>query len=220
VLTDQKAIDFFTDSVILVKANAEKKDSLLAKEYSISGYPTLVLVKADGTEIDRIIGYMDVDPFLKTIVDYENGIGTLADMISKFEANPDRMNAYEIADKYKYSGRPEEADTWYGKVIELGDPTDSLSAEARMSQADMIRRAHEWDKALDAYMAVEKDFPGTMQAQDCEIYIAIVYRDSGDTTKAVAQFKKYIAMFPESPDVDYCNRQLGKLTGTTEAEKN
>lgn len=220
MLTDQKAIDFFTNEVILVKANAEKKDSLLAKEYKISGYPTLVLVKPDGTEIDRIIGYMDVDPFLQTITDYEKGIGTLADMINKFDSAQDRSKAFEIADKYKYSGRPEEADTWYGKVIELGDPTDSISGEARMSQADMIRRAHEWDKALDAYRAVEKDFPGTMNAQDCEIYIAIVYRDSGDTTKAVEQYQKYIEMFPESPDVDYAQRQIDKLTGNVEEEKN
>lgn len=220
MLTDQKAIDFFTDSVILVKANAEKKDSLLAKEYKISGYPTLVLVKPDGTEIDRIIGYMEVDPFLETIVNYENGIGTLADMINKFDSAQDRSMASEIADKFKYSGRPEEANIWYNKVIELGDPTDSISADARMSQADMIRRAHDWEKALDAYQAIEKDFPGTMQAQDCEIYYAIIYRDSGDTAKAIDQYKKYIEMFPESPDVDYAQRQVDKLSGNTEKEKN
>lgn len=216
MLTDQKAIDFFTDSVILVKIDSEGPDSLIAEEYKISGLPTSVLVNADGTEIDRIIGYMDVDPFLQTIVDYQNGIGTLADMLNKFEGAPDRTMAYEIADKYKYSGRPEQADIWYGKVIELGEPTDSISGDARMAQADMIRRAHEWDKALDAYRAIEKDFPGTMYAMDCEIYIGIVYRDSGDTTKAVEQFNKYIEMFPDSPDTAYAQRQINRLTGVAE----
>ncbi|MDH4157972.1 MAG: tetratricopeptide repeat protein [candidate division Zixibacteria bacterium] len=211
-MIDQKAIDFFTTEVILAKVNAEV-DSLLAQEFHISGYPTSVLVGEDGEEIDRIVGYLEVDDFLKTIVDYQNGIGTLDDLLARAELEPDRELYLEIAEKYKYRGGSDEARNWYQKVIDAGEPTDSLSGEGRMSLADMLRRAKEYEQALEAYGSIMKDFSGEMIAQDAEIWRAIAYRQMGDTTQAINAFQEYIEHYPESEDVEYATKQIDKLKG-------
>lgn len=226
---DQKAIDYFSNKMVLAKLKAERDSSWINEkgdtivtevktgvslDYKISGYPTMVLVNADGEEIDRIVGYLEVDDLLKTLEDYQNGIGTLADLLSKAEGSEDRTLFFEIADKYKYRGAPDDATTWYEKTIDAGDAKDSMSGESRMALADMMRRAEEYDEALSAYKAVAKDFKGTSFGADAEIYQGIVYRSMGDTTKAINVFETFIKNNAESDDVDYAKKQIEKLSGS------
>ena len=95
-MTDQKVIDFFTNEMILAKVNG-KEDTLLAQQHHIVGYPTLVMVDTVGDEVDRIAGYMEPDSFLTELRNYQKGIGTLADLLRKAEASPDRPLFYKIA---------------------------------------------------------------------------------------------------------------------------
>ncbi len=218
MFTDSSAIDYFLNDMILVKVNAEV-DSNLAKSMSISGYPTLVLVDKDGVEVDRIVGYMPTEDFLQTLNDYQNDIGTLADLLRRSDTSQDRSLYGEIANKYKYSGKADDAMSWFKKIIEAGDPTDSLSGNARMSIADTYRRADDYEQALTKYQNIEKDFTGTGIGMDAVIYQAIVYRSMADTTKAVDTFKAYVERFPDSEDVEYATKQIEKLTNPAPAGK-
>ena len=209
---DPKGIEFFTNQAILVKINGNV-DTLLKKEQLVSALPTSILFDKDGVEIDRIVGFMEVDDFFQKITDYQNGIGTLADLLNRAGTETDRNLYLEIAEKYKYRGGGEEAGTWYQKVIDEGDPTDSLSGECRMSLADMKRRAEEYDAAIDVFKGVIDDYEGQMFAQDARIWIAIVHRQKGDTATAIEAFENYIKKFPESEDVEYAQSQIDKLNG-------
>ena len=181
----------------------------------MSAYPTTVLVDKNGDEVDRIVGYLETDEFLQTLENYQKGIGTLPDLLNRAQTETDRSLYFEIADKYKYRGDPEEAETWYGKVVAAGEPTDSLSGEARMALADMDRRAKNYDKALEDFKAIMTDFSGKQPATDAEIWIAIVYRLKGDTATAISGFEQFIADHPESEDTGYARAQIAKLNGDT-----
>lgn len=156
VFQSTKATDYFGKKMVLVKINAEV-DTTVARQMAISGYPTLVMVDAKGEEIDRVIGYMETDPFLKQLDDYQAGIGTLADLLNKAKTDTSRQLAYDVAEKYKYRGKPEDATAWYEKVI-VAAPKDSLAFESRMALADMSRRAKNWDESVAAFQAIAKDF--------------------------------------------------------------
>jgi len=211
-------IDYFATEVVLAKFNG-KVDTVLAKEYSISAYPTLVLTNSDGEEIDRIVGYYEAPEFVQKIKDYRNGIGTLADLLSKVETSSDRLLFYEIAEKYKYRGGTDEANTWFNKVIEAGEPTDSLSGESRVAMADMVRRTEGYGAAAKAFEAVMKDFKGTTFAETAEIYRAYYFGRAGDTAAAVTAFQDFIKHYPESEDVEWAQKQVDKLTGKEEVAK-
>ena len=211
-------IDYFASKVVLVKIDADK-DSVLAKSYHVSGFPTLVLTDNQGEEIDRIVGYRDPDVFLKILDDYQKGIGTLADLLSRAETETDRALYFEIADKYKYRGGAEEARTWFQRVLDEGQPKDSLSGESRMALADLYRRAKEYDKAKDAFTKVMKDFKGTTFAEAAEIWRAIVYRQKADTAMAIKAFEDFVKHYPESEDIDYAQGQIEKLKGETSESK-
>ena len=210
VFAKPQAIDFFKNDMVLAKIDAEK-DTVVAQKYSVSGYPTSVLMDKNGNEIDRILGYYPADEYIQMLKDYSHGIGTLEDLLSKAEENKDRSLFLEIAEKYKYSGRPAKAENWYGRVIEAGEPHDSLSGTCRIAIADMYRRAKEYDRSLAAFNQIAEEFKTGMFAEQAEIYRGIVLSAKGDTAEAIAAFEEFTVDFPESEDVEYANDQIDKL---------
>ena len=210
VLVQDQAKEFFTREMLMVRVNAEV-DTLLAQKYAISGYPTLVLVHPDGAEVDRIVGYMPIAPFLQQLRDYENGIGTLDDLLAKAKTSEDRELFFKIADKFKYRGGADDARAWFTKIVETGSGTDSLSGEARMSLADMIRRAKDYDAALARFKKIESDFGSGRFAETAAIWQAICFRQMGDTAQAISGFERYVTAYPKAEDVDYAQKQIEKL---------
>ena len=211
MLRDPKSIAYFSDTVILAKVNAEV-DTNLAKTYAVSGYPTAVLVGADGKEIDRVVGYAETDEYLQTVRDYLNGIGTLDDLLAKIETGFDRELAFEIGDKYKYRGGQESAIEWFNKVIEAGEPVDSMSGASRMAIADTYYRAKERETALAEYEKAAVDLKGTIYEVDANIWPAYINAKMGDTTQAVKRYTAFLKNFPESDEVEWVQGQIDKLT--------
>ncbi|MDH3891046.1 MAG: tetratricopeptide repeat protein [candidate division Zixibacteria bacterium] len=217
VLRDSAAIKFFNNEMAFVRINAEE-DTILAQEYRISGYPTIVMLGADGKEVDRLIGYIPPVPFVQKFRDYANGIGTLEDLLNRAAAKTDRALFMEIGMKYKYRGGTEDATYWYTRALEEGDALDSLSGECRIALADMHRRAKNYDKALADYAQITADFGDLPAGTDAEIWTAIIYRKTGDTAKAVAQFEAFIENHPNHGDAEYCRQQIVKLTTPAEED--
>ncbi len=216
MLIDSSFIEYFSNDMIFVKAHAEAADSLTAKKYNVSGFPTFVLVDSKGEEIDRIVGYMEAEPFLAQINDYMNGIGTLDDLLSKVKESKDRTLYFEIADKYKYRGAPDDAKIWFEKVIADGKPTDSLSGEATFALADMTLRNKEYESAIDKFAAIEKDFKGTSFAEMAILYSAYIYRAKiNDTAKSISEYERFVKMYPASEDAEYATKKISELKGET-----
>ncbi len=199
--------------MLLVKVDADV-DTVLRDKYSVRGYPTLVMIDSKGEEIDRLVGYLDVGPFLKTFRDYSNGIGTLDDLLNRADTatETDRVLYMDIADKFKYRGGAEEAVVWFQKVIDEGEPLDSLCGEARLALADDLRRAEKFDEAIAAFTKIKDDFGTGNFADNAEIWTAIVYRQMGNTDEAVKRFQAFVDTHEPSDDVDYCLSQIKKLT--------
>ena len=210
VYEHESGIDFFTNRMILAKVNAEV-DTVAAEKYAVSAYPTIVLIDAEGNEVDRLIGFAPVEEFVQTLEDYTEGIGTLDDLLAQAETSTDRDLYYRIADKYKYRGMPEPAETWYQKVIDNGHAIDSLSGESRIAIADMYRRAKDYDRAIETLKQVEKDFGDSSHGQDAIIWQGIVYKQAGDTADAIARFEAFAARYPDSEDAEYALGQIQQL---------
>lgn len=215
MFTDSEAIDFFTDDMLLVKVNGDE-DTLTKKEYRVSAYPTTVLLDKQGKDIDRIIGFLPTGEYIQTLVDYSNGIGTLFDLLRRAETEEDRELYFEIANKYKYRGGIEDAETWFDRVIAIGEPTDSLSGLSRMGIADMYRRAKDYDRSLSEFQAMARDLEGTSFEETADIYTAVVYDQANDTANAIAAFKKFVEKYPDSEDIEYALEKIENLENPPE----
>jgi thioredoxin-related protein len=208
----------FGKDYILTRINAEV-DTAVATKYAVTGYPTLVLLDKDGVEIDRIIGYLPETEFFNTLTDYQNGIGTLGDLLNKSKTDTTRDLMFQIADKYKYSGHGPDATQWYQKVISAGAPTDSMSAASRVALADLLRRAKKYDEALAAYASIMIDFKGKPPAENAGEMRAIVFAKKGDTANAITAWGSFLKDFPASEDTSYAREQIEKLKNPPKVEK-
>ena len=61
---DAKVIALLRAKAVALKLDAEQEKDLAAR-YKIGAYPSLLLLKPDGTEIDRIVGYRDATKFIE-----------------------------------------------------------------------------------------------------------------------------------------------------------
>lgn len=212
MFVNPKAIDYFTNEVILAKIDAEK-DTIPARAFHVNAYPSLVLIDKNGEEIDRISGYEPPDELIKTVSNYQKGIGTLADLLNQAKDKQDRVLYMQIAEKYKYRGGDTAAESWYQKVTTAGDPLDSLSGESRMAVADMYRRNKAYDKAINAFAAIAKDFARRPFATDADWFIGDVYRRMKDTAGAIKAYESWLEKYPaaDTENVNYTKQLIEKL---------
>ncbi len=211
MFVDPKVIDYFTNEMVLAKVDAEK-DTVLAREFHILGYPTLVMIGKDGKEIDRMF-YSPPDEFLKQAKEYLQGIGTLDDLLGKAKDSKDRDLFMQIGEKYKYRGGDAGAEEWYTKVVTTGDPLDSMSGQARMEIADMYSRNKAYGKAISAFEAISKDFSGKPTATDADFSIGGVYRRMKDTANAIKAYEGWLQKYPtaDTETVNYTKKLIQKL---------
>jgi thiol-disulfide isomerase/thioredoxin len=107
---DQQVRDWLSSEAICLKVDAEK-DVPLAEKYRINVYPTVLLLRPDGTEIDRLVGYRDAQTFLADARDALAGNDSLSRARKKLEgANAnDPMLRMSYGDALAQKGRTEDA---------------------------------------------------------------------------------------------------------------
>jgi thioredoxin 1 len=68
--TDARVIAALNEHFVCLSVDAETKvGAPLAHRYSVTGYPTLLVLMTDGMVRERIAGYKAPDPFLKIVID-------------------------------------------------------------------------------------------------------------------------------------------------------
>ncbi|MEL0337213.1 MAG: hypothetical protein VXA50_02535 [bacterium] len=100
--SNEKIINFANDNLISLKIDAEKGSGPKQKEkYRVRGYPTIIILDNAGNELDRIIGYLPPDNFLKELNRIKNGTNTLSDLQLKYSENSnDIAIQLDLAKKY------------------------------------------------------------------------------------------------------------------------
>jgi len=217
VFVDEKAIEYFTNDVLLVKINADS-NTALKEEFHISGLPTTVLINKDGSEVDRIVGFAPTEEFIGTLDDYTKGIGTLAALLDSAASDDSRQLAYEIAEKYKWRGGIEDAVAWYNKVTADGMDKDSLGGEARMAIGDMYRRDDRHEDALGVFVAVTEDFSGDEFGAWGQYWVARCHLSMADTAQAIEAFQVAVDEYADFEVAEYAQGRIDKLTGVEETE--
>lgn len=146
---------------VAVRFDAEKGEGAeLAKRYRVHGYPSLVVVDADGAEIDRIGGYEPVGPFNEDVRRILRGEGTIADARKRHEKAPDdAVIAFEYADKLQGSDVA-AAEKLFDAVIASKKAGSALVARARLARARICAESKRPEEALkdaEALLPAKRD---------------------------------------------------------------
>jgi len=198
--------------MIFVKAEA-KKDTAVGEQYEIAGFPTIILMKSSGEEIDRIYGYLPPEEFVSTIRNYLEGKETLEDIRNRFQADSTDVElAFKLADKYEARRGYDEAFYYYQKVVDL-DPEDEKgkSQDALFNIAWLEIRKKDYPEAVDAFKNFLEKYPESKMAQDAEIYIPYAYAQAADTAKALELYQKFLIDHPDSKDSSWVREKIEEL---------
>ena len=119
------------DNVVLFKIDAEKGDGIpLARQYEVSGFPTFVLMNAEGETVDRWVGYGGPEWMIEKIDGGVSDLTTLRDKRRAFRTEPTAEMAVKLA-------RIEAATDDYGDAIALYRRAEALDADATYA-ADIL----------------------------------------------------------------------------------
>jgi thiol-disulfide isomerase/thioredoxin len=122
---DKEVLAWLKDTCVSIKLDAEKEESL-AKQYKLNAYPTILLLKADGTEIDRFVGYKTPAELLSETKDALAGKDAVArakDKLAGKNANKPLLRK-GYADALAQKGRYEEALKEYVWCLDEGAKHD------------------------------------------------------------------------------------------------
>jgi thiol-disulfide isomerase/thioredoxin len=79
---------------VCARYDAEKDEGVeVARRYGVDAYPTLLVLDADGAEVDRILGFRPVKGFLAEVERIRRGEGTLPALRRALETDPDDFAA-------------------------------------------------------------------------------------------------------------------------------
>ncbi|UCG16158.1 MAG: thioredoxin fold domain-containing protein [Phycisphaerales bacterium] len=129
-LQDPKVVEWFRTHTIGLKVDAER-DVALAARYGVDSFPTFVFLKPDGTEFDRLLGYLTPEQILPEFAGIQEGKDAVArakDALQKGDPTDPVLRA-KLASAYATKGKYEQAaaeylwclDEGFRKHPELGD---------------------------------------------------------------------------------------------------
>ena len=209
VYTNSAVSDYANSHQINWKIDAEKGEGPeLAKKYGIKGFPTIVFTASDGTEIDRIYGYLPADQFLIKMKDYNEGVNTYSSIKKILDENPSDASAnFLMAEKISSSGLDGDVKVYLEKTISL-DPSNEkgYTDDAKF----LLLGMGENPEAIKNLIA---EYPNSNKLKDGYITLASYYAEKNDYKSASDLYNVAFEKFGKS-DFDlkqsYGDMLLGK----------
>lgn len=100
VFPEKECGDAMNDKFVNIKIDMEKGEGVnLAKQWSIASYPTFIIFKADGTEVNRIVGgSATASEFVKKLEDALNPANSLQALKSTYAENHDFQTGMKLVE--------------------------------------------------------------------------------------------------------------------------
>jgi thiol-disulfide isomerase/thioredoxin len=208
---DKKVIAWMKEKTVALKVDAEE-DVELAKKYTIEGYPTIVLIKPDGTEIDRLVGGRDADGFLEdanAALSGKDGVARAKEKLKGGENDP--MMRKQYAQSLEQKGKYDEALDEYLWCFDHGASSAGFGG-VRLSflLSDIHRLSAKLPRAREELIKRRDKAEGSIFDNTIE--------DWPFEPKRMATFMEYIAINRTLGDHDKTLTFYDKLTGRQETD--
>jgi len=203
----------FLKNFELGMVNAEV-DTSLAARYGVRSYPTILLLKPNGDEIDRIVGYYPPEEFVTQIVNAYAGVGTLDYYLAKLQDDPESAQAnYDVAQKYRWQGHYDKAQDYFKKVMSLdGGNAAGLAAQADFNLGHMQYKLKNYLAAIEVWRQMSRDFASAPESVDAELMTAYCYQEAKLYKQAREAYDNFLKKYPDTEEKDWINEQLAKMT--------
>ncbi len=115
--------------------------------YAVTGLPTVLVLRSDGSEIDRVVGYTTGRArFIEAVQELKQGVDPLPGMEDQLQAHPDSLPFYmPVFERYLYRKRLTDAQKLLQKITTL----DRDNRRAQSERALMLIAKYETGIAND-----------------------------------------------------------------------
>jgi TolA-binding protein len=196
-------------------------DTVTAARYHVESYPTILVLKPDGTEIDRVVGYYRAPEFMGLVEDYLAGRNTLGSLIAaEATQGQDPRFVARLADRYYEHGLYPEAKARYERMLPL-DPKNQtdLVDDALTSLARLSRKSKDYPGERKFAQIVLDRFPESDQAKTALLQVADSYKREQSWTHARAKYLDYTKKYPGDEDAPWAQEQADTMTARAERAK-
>lgn len=203
VYQNEKLGGFFNSGFISFRITpSDEAWTELRERFEIRGTPTVVLLKPDGQELDRVNGFDGADRFVASVKDYLAGNNLLSTFVARVENNPDDAGAnFNLAKKYTSRWDDEKAFPFYVKTAEL-DPQNSLGfnaeAKLRIAQYKIEQRENPDPEPLKQYIAENTDEEFMFEAYSS---LAFYYQRIKDNDMFMSVWEELLTKMSDNPQV-------------------
>jgi TolA-binding protein len=193
-------------------------DTVTAARYRVASYPTILVLKPDGTEIDRVVGYYRAPEFMGLVEDYLAGRNTLGSMIAaEATQGQDPRFVARLADRYYEHGLYPEAESRYERMLPL-DPKNQtdLVDDALTSLARLSRKSKDYPGERKFAQIVLDRFPQSDQAKTALLQVADSYKREESWTRARDRYLDYTKRYPGDEDAPWAQEQADTMAARAE----
>lgn len=94
------------------------------RRYPILGVPAVILFEADGSEVDRVVGYFARNQFLDAMAMLRSGVDPVPELEAAVETDPNPAIMLELLEKYLHRKRERDAVLLLERILQA-DPDNS-----------------------------------------------------------------------------------------------
>ncbi len=190
---------FINENYISIKVNGQKGiGAEYKRKFNVVGYPTVLLLTADGEEIERLFGWRnEPEIYFQTLVDYTNDVNTIEYLLTEYKAHPDNIeHNYLVARRRLDRGERGLTRPYYEKIIAL-DPDDTYGyrAESVGMLAVLDLYEHGDEQPLTDLLRGNQDAEQLRRGYDTLIRY---YKAKAVKEKVLAAYDSVIAKLPEN----------------------
>ena len=178
-----------------LNAGITGEGQILAEKYNVSGVPQIVFVDKDGIEIDRIVGYLPAEPYLKRVQEVLNGENTLSDLQLKYKKNPEDLQIMiKLAEKYENQSSFDAAANIYTEM--LGRYSDRSTEDVNRARYMLaIRDLFNGNRSsIDRFL---KKYSYSQYVFEAYSEMAKYFSSQYDTVNEINSLKKLSEAYPD-----------------------
>jgi thiol-disulfide isomerase/thioredoxin len=203
--TDAAVGQLIGDKAVALKLDAEKEGADVAKRFKVDAYPTLLLLKPDGTVADRLVGFREPAKFISEFNAALAGKPTLAravDAVSVAQSKNDSVQArYDLGKTLMQQGDHAGALNEFLWCYDVGMPgTSFVGVRSSFLLSDIGRLAKVFPLAREALVercdAAEKQMLADPADRQAATDFAALTTTLGDDERLVKAFNQ---LAPDDP---------------------
>lgn len=189
-------------------------DSLDAARFRVRDHPTSLVLHADGSEVDRIVGF-DPAGFATDLQNILAGRQTLDDLLARESEHANDMRyLLQVAQKLEVRGRAEEALARL-QAIEERDPQNAQGAtdEALIFRGRIFLDEGRLEESIVPFADLIERFPGNNLVPDARLHRAMALLGlRGRGQEGVDEMRALVQEYPGTPIAEWADRQLRILS--------